>query len=74
MTLIHRYFFLLILDEYREERYDMLKRLKNIFHTSNSENTSPSKKQLYQDQTPLNDWKLVKELGDGAFGESLSSI
>ncbi len=56
----------------------MLKRLKNIFSTSLSDDTIASKnfnqnllkkKRLYKEQTPLNEWKLVKELGDGAFGK-----
>jgi len=56
----------------------MLKRLKNIFNTAinddvlhskiTNSNTS-KKKRLYKEQTPLNDWKLIKELGDGAFGK-----
>ena len=52
----------------------MLKRLRNIFGASirddvNASKTSPTKKHLYKEQSPLNDWKLVKELGDGAFGK-----
>jgi serine/threonine protein kinase len=56
----------------------MLKRLKNIFNTSigddiiaskNSNKNILNKKCLYKEETPLNQWKLVKELGDGAFGK-----
>jgi serine/threonine protein kinase len=56
----------------------MLKRLRNIFGTSinndvidskNSIEHFRNKKYLYKEQTPLNEWKLVKELGDGAFGK-----
>ncbi|CAF1150990.1 unnamed protein product [Adineta steineri] len=57
----------------------MLKRLKNIFNTSISDDTIASKNlkdnlltkssRLYKEQTPLNEWKLIKELGDGAFGK-----
>jgi serine/threonine protein kinase len=54
----------------------MLKRLKNIFGTSAGDDTSISKnplaskkKQLYKEQSPLIEWKLIKELGDGAFGK-----
>jgi serine/threonine protein kinase len=51
----------------------MLKRLKNIFNTTLSDNSIASKtskqNRLYKVQTPLNEWKLVKELGDGAFGK-----
>ncbi len=56
----------------------MLKRLKNIFTTSIGDDAIASKsstedflnnKHLYKEQSPLNEWKLVKELGDGAFGK-----
>ena len=56
----------------------MLKRLKNIFgtsygddgtHSKNSNSNQLKKKRLYKEQTPLNEWKLIKELGDGAFGK-----
>ncbi|CAF0754749.1 unnamed protein product [Rotaria sordida] len=56
----------------------MLKRLKNIFTTSNGDDTTHSKnsndyffknKPLYKEQSPLIEWKLIKELGDGAFGK-----
>lgn len=56
----------------------MLKRLKNIFATFNNDDPLSQKsinqntlkrKRLYKDQTPLNEWKLIKELGDGAFGK-----
>lgn len=51
----------------------MLKRLRNIFHISTSENILASKisnfKHLYKEQSPLTEWKLIKELGDGAFGK-----
>jgi STE20-like kinase len=56
----------------------MLKRLKNIFSISVSDDTFPpknsdgnflQKKHLYKEQSPLNEWKLIKELGDGAFGK-----
>ena len=56
----------------------MLKRLKNIFSTSASDdalNTRTSnqsfgkKKLLYKERSPLTEWKLIKELGDGAFGK-----
>lgn len=56
----------------------MLKRLKNIFSTSinddafnskTSHSNTGKKKRLYKEQSPLIEWKLVKELGDGAFGK-----
>ncbi|CAF0727223.1 unnamed protein product [Adineta steineri] len=53
----------------------MLKRLKNIFNTPNGDetinikNSLLKKKCLYKEQSPLNEWKLIKELGDGAFGK-----
>lgn len=56
----------------------MLKRLKNIFNASNgddgihskhSNSISSRKKRLYKEQSPLNEWNLIKELGDGAFGK-----
>ena len=51
----------------------MLKRLRNIFHIPASENIIASKtsnlKHLYKEQSPLTEWKLIKELGDGAFGK-----
>jgi STE20-like kinase len=55
----------------------MLKRLKNIFNTpigddainSKSSNQNLKKKRLYKEQSPLIEWKLIKELGDGAFGK-----
>lgn len=56
----------------------MLKRLKNIFSTSASDdalsgkisNQSFGKKNLlYKERSPLTEWKLIKELGDGAFGK-----
>ncbi|CAF4530909.1 unnamed protein product [Rotaria sp. Silwood1] len=56
----------------------MLKRLKNIFNTSigddiihskNSNDNILKKKRLYKEQSPLIEWKLIKELGDGAFGK-----
>ncbi|CAF0747725.1 unnamed protein product [Adineta ricciae] len=53
----------------------MLKRLKNIFSTPSGEelwpskNSSAKKTRLYKEQSPLNEWKLIKELGDGAFGK-----
>ncbi|CAF1681803.1 unnamed protein product, partial [Adineta ricciae] len=53
----------------------MLKRLKNIFSTPSGEelwpskNSSTKKTRLYKEQSPLNEWKLIKELGDGAFGK-----
>jgi serine/threonine protein kinase len=56
----------------------MLKRLKNIFGTSTNDDTISSKlsnqtlakkKRLYKEQSPLTEWKLIKELGDGAFGK-----
>ncbi|CAF0897988.1 unnamed protein product [Adineta ricciae] len=56
----------------------MLKRLKNIFNVSTGNETISSKHskqsllkkaRLYKEQTPLNEWKLIKELGDGAFGK-----
>ncbi|CAF2709530.1 unnamed protein product [Rotaria sp. Silwood2] len=56
----------------------MLKRLKNIFSTSIGDDTIHSKNsndyllrtnRLYKEQSPLIEWKLIKELGDGAFGK-----
>jgi STE20-like kinase len=55
----------------------MLKRLRNIFAASINGDASVSKgstehlqnKHLYKEQSPFNQWKLVKELGDGAFGK-----
>ena len=55
----------------------MLKRLRNIFGSSVNGDASVSKnsnehlqtKHLYKEQSPFNQWKLVKELGDGAFGK-----
>ncbi|UJR33757.1 hypothetical protein I4U23_021184 [Adineta vaga] len=53
----------------------MLKRLKNIFGTQSGDeflsnkNSSVKKNRLYKEQSPLNEWKLIKELGDGAFGK-----
>ena len=56
----------------------MLKRLKNIFGTSigddpnnfkNGNHGTSKKNRLYKDQSPLHEWKLIKELGDGAFGK-----
>lgn len=53
----------------------MLKRLKNIFNTPigdelpNGKSSSVRKKRLYKEQSPLTEWKLIKELGDGAFGK-----
>ena len=50
----------------------MLKRLRNIFSNhSPSENPVPliKKSSLYKLQTPFDQWKLIKELGDGAFGK-----
>lgn len=51
----------------------MLKRLKNIFHIASSDTSIASKivnfKHLYHEQSPLNEWKLIKELGDGSFGK-----
>lgn len=51
----------------------MLKRLRNIFHLPTSDHSIASKnanfKHLYKEQSPLIEWKLIKELGDGAFGK-----
>ena len=53
----------------------MLKRLKNIFNTpigdegKSSNQNSSKKRRLYKEQSPLIEWKLIKELGDGAFGK-----
>ncbi|UJR13522.1 hypothetical protein I4U23_000536 [Adineta vaga] len=56
----------------------MLKRLKNIFNSSINDDTISSKHskqnllkktRLYKQQTPFIQWKLIKELGDGAFGK-----
>jgi serine/threonine protein kinase len=56
----------------------MLKRLKNIFSTSVSDDALNNKtsnhnfgkkKLLYKERSPLTEWKLIKELGDGAFGK-----
>jgi serine/threonine protein kinase len=51
----------------------MLKRLKNIFSATTSDDSLPSKnanqKRFYKEQTPFNEWKLIKELNDGAFGK-----
>ncbi|CAM4879525.1 unnamed protein product [Rotaria socialis] len=56
----------------------MLKRLKNIFstpigddsyHSKNSSDNLFKKGHLYKEQSPLIEWKLIKELGDGAFGK-----
>lgn len=53
----------------------MLKRLRSLFGSTTSEQSftgrpslSPSKF-LVKEETPFNQWKLVKELGDGAFGK-----
>jgi serine/threonine protein kinase len=53
----------------------MLKRLKNIFNTPLGDESKHSyqnlskKTRLYKEQSPLIEWKLIKELGDGAFGK-----
>ena len=56
----------------------MLKRLKNIFstsigddaiHSKNSNANLLKKKGLFKEQSPQTEWKLIKELGDGAFGK-----
>ena len=45
----------------------MLKRLRNIFsHQSARPAISPS---FYRTETPFQQWKFVRELGDGAFGK-----
>ncbi|CAF0868970.1 unnamed protein product [Didymodactylos carnosus] len=49
----------------------MLKRLRNIFGSTPNDDKFKKKKytSLLNERSPLQEWKLVKELGDGAFGK-----
>lgn len=51
----------------------MLRRLRNIFSypSAKSSNVKPT---LYRTETPFEQWKFVKELGDGAFGKVHQAI
>ena len=73
-----KYFIQIVIKQNNDRTLLMLKRLRNIFNTSNGDDVLSSKvfgqntikrKRLYKEQTPLNEWKLIKELGDGAFGK-----
>ena len=56
----------------------MLKRLRSLFGSTTSDSSLAGRashprvqnhKVFYKEETPFNQWKLVKELGDGAFGK-----
>ena len=54
--------------------FSMLKRLRSLFGSTTSEQSftgrpASSSKLLVKEETPFNQWKLIKELGDGAFGK-----
>ncbi|CAF0796707.1 unnamed protein product [Didymodactylos carnosus] len=49
----------------------MLKRLRNIFGATTNDDKLKKKKyaSILNERSPLQEWNLVKELGDGAFGK-----